>query len=162
MATIKPEKLPEFLIESLYRHCLVMESSSAQEQNKEEIAPEKREVLVVVHAPNPQINQPQSTFLLTILKACKIESSQVNIISTADPLFGNYNQLSKTFGAVKWLLFGVEPLAINLPMHFPPFQIQSHQTGKYLWAPSLEQLEMDKAQKLTLWNSLQKFFKEHE
>ena len=162
MANPKPEKLPEFLIEALYRNSLIMETSNEREQSKKEPCPEKRDVLVVVHASTLQINQPQFTFLHTILNACKIEPNKVNIITTADPLFGNYNQLSITFGAVKWLLFGVEPLAINLPMHFPPFQIQSYQTGKYLWAPSLEELEIDKAQKITLWNSLQKLFKEYE
>jgi hypothetical protein len=43
-------------------------------------------------------------------------------------------------------------------MNCPSFQIQSYQNQQYLWAPSLEELENDKAQKITLWNSLQKIF----
>jgi DNA polymerase III psi subunit len=119
---------------------------------------EKRNILVIVHSTEITLNEKQSVFLQSILKACKIEASKVNIISTSSPQFGDYKQLNSLFGIEKCLLFGIEPSAIKLPMNFPSFQIQSYQNQQYLWAPSLEELENDKNQKITLWNSLQKIF----
>ena len=159
MAKGKPAILPNFLIESLYRNSLIMEPSKHKSIQVINANLEKKGILVVVFSSEITLNEKQDAFLQSILKACKIESNNVNIISTCNPQFGNYKQLITSFGAEKCLLFGLEPSAINLPMNFPSFQIQPYQNQQFLWAPSLEEIEMDKSQKLTLWNSLQKLFK---
>jgi hypothetical protein len=159
MAKGKPAILPNFLIESLYRNSLIMEPTKHQDNLDVNNNIEKKGILVVVFSSEITLNEKQDAFLQSILKACKIESNNVNIICTSNPQFGNYKQLITIFGAEKCLLFGLEPSAINLPMNFPSFQIQQYQNQQYLWSPSLEEIEMDKAQKLTLWNSLQKLFK---
>jgi DNA polymerase III psi subunit len=159
MAKGKPAILPNFLIESLYRNSLIMEPTKHQDNLDVNNNIEKKGILVVVFWSEITLNEKQDAFLQSILKACKIESNKVNIICTSNPQFGDYTQLITSFGAEKCLLFGLEPSAINLPMNFPSFQIQQYQNQQYLWSPSLEEIEMDKAQKLTLWNSLQKLFK---
>ena len=159
MAKGKPAILPNFLIESLYRNSLIMEPTKHQDNLDVNNNIEKKGILVVVFSSEITLNEKQDAFLQSILKACKIESNKVNIICTSNPQFGDYKQLVTSFGAEKCLLFGLEPSAINLPMNFPSFQIQQYQNQQYLWSPSLEEIEMDKAQKLTLWNSLQKLFK---
>ncbi len=159
MAEEKPTILPNFLIESLYRNSLIMEPSKHQDIHAVNTSIEKKVILVIVFSSEITLNEKQNAFLQSILKACKIESNKVNIISTSNPQFADYTELITSFGAEKCLLFGLEPSAINLPMNFPLFQIQTYQNQQYLWAPSLEELETDKSQKLTLWNSLQKLFK---
>jgi len=159
MAKGKPAILPYFLIESLYRNSLNMEPTNHQDNQDVNSSIKKKGILVIVFSSEISLNEKQDTFLQSILKACKIESNKVNIISTSNPQFGDYKKLISIFGAEKCLLFGLEPSAINLPMNFPSFQIQTYQNQQYLWSPSLEELETDKSQKLTLWNSLQKLFK---
>jgi len=159
MAKGKPTILPNFLIESLYRNSLIMEPTKHQDNQDINTSIKKKGILVIVFSSEISLNEKQDTFLQSILKACKIESNKVNIISTSNPQFGDYKQLISSFGAEKCLLFGLEPSDINLPMNFPSFQIQSYQNQQYIWSPSLEELETDKSQKLTLWNSLQKLFK---
>jgi DNA polymerase III psi subunit len=158
MAKGKQEILPSFLIEALYKNSLIMEQSSPRDLQPADINIEKRNILVVVHSTETTLNEKQAVFLQSILKACKIEASNVNIISSGSPQFGDYKQLNSIFGAEKCLLFGLEPAAIQLPLNFPTFQIQSYQNQQYIWAPTLEELENDKSQKITLWNSLQKIF----
>lgn len=158
MANGKQEILPSFLIESLYRNSLIMEQSTPKDIQHANTNIEKRNILVIVHSSEITLHEKQSVFLQSILKACKIEASNVNIITTGSPQFGDYKQLNSIFGAEKCLLFGIAPSAIQLPMNFPSFQIQSYQNQQYIWAPSLEELENDKTQKITLWNSLQKIF----
>ena len=162
MAKEKPTILPNVLIESLYRNSLIMEPSIHKDGETVKAIEEKRQNLVIVFSLETSLNEKQSAFLHSILKACKIESNAVNIITSSCSDFGDYKQLRNIYGAEKCLLFGLEPSAINLPMNFPPFQIQSYEKQQYLWAPSLEELEIDKAQKLTLWNSLQKLFIKNE
>jgi len=154
----KHEILPSFLIESLYRNSLIMEHTLNQDIQVANTKVDKRNILVVVYSTEITLNEKQTLFLQSILKACKLDISTVNIISTGSPHFGDYKQLISTFGAEKCLLFGLEPSAIQLPMNFPSFQIQSYQNQQFIWAPSLEELENNKTQKITLWNSLQKIF----
>jgi DNA polymerase III psi subunit len=158
MAKAKQEILPSFLIESLYRNSLIMEQSSPQDNPPSNTNIEKRNILVIVNSMDKTLNEKQTLFLQSILKACKIEASKVNIITTGSPQFGDYKQLKSILGGEKCLLFGLEPSDIQLPMNFPSFQIQSYQNQQYIWAPSLEELENDKIQKIKLWNSLQKIF----
>ena len=154
----KHEILPGFLIESLYKNSLISEKTLNQDIESANTKIEKRNILVVVHSSEITLNGKQALFLQSILNACKLEANTVNIISTSSPQFGDYKQLISIFGAEKCLLFGLEPSAIQLPMNFPTFQIQSYQNQQYIWAPSLEELENDKTKKITLWNSLQKIF----
>lgn len=157
MANEKKEQLPLFLIESLYKNCLILEQSNDNLSDSVEVNLQKRDILVIVNAQQP-MTEKQNTFLQSILNACKLESSLVNIIHTASSQFGDYKKLSNTFGAKKVLIFGIEPSSISLPMNFPAFQLQVFQKVEYLWSPSLEELETDKAKKLSLWNALQKLF----
>jgi len=58
----------------------------------------------------------------------------------------------------KIILFGVDPVVMGLPIHFPVFQIQSYQQVQYLHAPSLSELETDKQLKIQLWQKLKQLF----
>ena len=60
------------------------------------------------------------------------------------------------------LLFGIEPVAIRLPINFPVFKIQTYDQCTYLSAPALDQLvqpsEDSKLLKSKLWVSLKTIF----
>ncbi len=56
------------------------------------------------------------------------------------------------------ILFGVPPLSIDLPINFPPFQLQAFNKRTYLYSPALAELEQDKALKGKLWGCLKTLF----
>ena len=60
------------------------------------------------------------------------------------------------------LLFGIDPVAIKLPIQFPVFKIQSYDDCTYLCTPALEELVANthegRLQKSKLWICLQTLF----
>jgi hypothetical protein len=84
--------------------------------------------------------------------------NEVHLITNLDENFGPYKTLVSKYSPNKIILFGLGPSDIELPMNFPPFQIQAFENKKYLCAPTLEEIEENKSTKLTLWQGLQKLF----
>lgn len=95
-------------------------------------------------------------FLSSILSACKLSLADVaivNLFSLAAP-----ETVTENIECKNVLLFGVEPLSIGLPIHFPHFQLQQFNKKTYLSAPPLSDIENYKEVKLNLWNNLKKMF----
>ena len=151
------EKLPNALIAALYKNSLVY-TETIENTNQEVSNPISKEILFIAKCERKKLDEQQSNFLSAIIKACKLKDNDFNIITNVDGLFGDYTELASRFSAKKIILFGVGPVEIKLPMHFPPYQLQSFEKTTYLSSPSLEELEADKAQKLNLWHCLQKLF----
>ena len=104
----------------------------------------------------PFLPDNELNFLTSILSACKLSLADVAIVnlhSTTNP-----ETIIEDVECKNVLLFGVEPLSIVLPIHFPHFQLQQFNKRTYLCAPPLSGIENDKAVKLNLWNNLKKLF----
>jgi hypothetical protein len=52
----------------------------------------------------------------------------------------------------------VEAQTIDLPFNFPKFQLQQFDQAVYLSAPSLKEIQKEKALKTELWNCLKNLF----
>lgn len=153
----KAPQLPDELIVALYKNVLIDQGSfEKKEQEVDEYVP--KEILILVKSDSAALNEKQSTFLSAILKALKLELSSINLICSGSNDFGPYQDLTKRLTPNKIILFGISPAEISLPMHFPLFQIQSFEKIKYLCAPTLEEIELEKSLKMTLWQTLQQLF----
>lgn len=153
----KAPQLPDELIVALYKNVLI-DPRSSEEIKKQLNQYEPKEILVLVKSGSALLNEKQLAFLSSILKALKLELTNINLICTGSNDFGSYQVLTKRLTPNKIILFGISPTEISLPMHFPLFQIQSFEKINYLYAPTLEEIESEKSLKMTLWKTLQQLF----
>ncbi len=151
------ELLPNSLITLLYKDVLI-EDKTYLEKNTEEQETMPKDVLIIAKSASTNLNEKQILFLTSILKALKLGLNDVNLITNLDEHFGPYKTMVSKYSPNKIILFGLGPSDIELPMNFPPFQIQAFENKKYLCAPTLEEIEENKSTKLTLWQGLQKLF----
>lgn len=122
----------------------------------------RRKITILVNAPGSIfLPDDQLAFLTKILEACQMNIGDVAIVNHAvSPavIATLQQQLTPAFT----LLFGLEPVALGLPISFPPFKIQSYDACTYLAAPPLEQLvqpgEESKLLKSKLWVCLKTMF----
>jgi hypothetical protein len=97
-------------------------------------------------------------FLSGILSACKLSLNDVAIINIKNHAEANYKIVTDQLKSKIVLLFDITPDAFGLPLNFPAFQLQAFDGATYLYAPSLMQIENDKALKTKLWTSLKRLF----
>jgi hypothetical protein len=117
----------------------------------------QRNILIIVaNDTAPFLPDAELAFLTSVLSACKLSLADVAIINTHS--LPSAEGIAERVECKNVLLFGIEPLAIGLPIHFPHFQLQQFNKRTYLAAPLLNQIENDKAVKLQLWNSLKALF----
>lgn len=102
-------------------------------------------------------DDPLYQFLTGILTACKIPVANVNMIS-AFSQDADYQTLEAEYGAVFVIMFGVDAADLKLPVFFPHFQVQGHNSITYISSPDLAVIENDKAAKYKFWQSLKKAF----
>jgi len=122
----------------------------------------RKQVAIVVHSPGiPFLPDNQLQFLTKILEACRMNIGDIAIVNAASApvvITALRQQLSPT--AV--LLFGLEPVAIKLPINFPVFRLQPYDACTYLSAPALSLLvqnsEESKLLKSKLWICLKTLF----
>lgn len=96
-------------------------------------------------------------FLLSVLKACRLTQDDVAIMNLHNQP-ADHNGLQDFFQNKVALLFGITPSNIDLPMNFPPFQLQVYNKCTYLHAPSLTEIEKEKELKMKLWACLKNLF----
>ena len=122
----------------------------------------RRKITILVNAPDSAfLPDDQLAFLTKILEACRMNIGDVaivNLASTPAVITTLRQQLTPAF----ILLFGLEPVALRLPINFPTFKIQEYDGCTYLAAPPLEQLvqpgEESKLLKSKLWVCLKTMF----
>jgi hypothetical protein len=122
----------------------------------------RRNITLLVNSPNTAfLPDDQLAFLTKILEACRMTIADVAIVNQATtPVTIAALQQQLTPAII--LLFGMEPIAIRLPINFPVFKIQTYDQCTYLSAPALDQLvlpsEEGKLLKSKLWVTLKTLF----
>ena len=120
---------------------------------------QKQTTLILVNYPDKQlISDPDLTFLLTILNACKLTLNDVVILNLASHDEIGYQKLMQEFKSKVVLLFGVKQASINMPVLFPDFQVQSFMEIRFLSSPPLLNLQQDDSIKRKLWACLKQLF----
>jgi len=122
----------------------------------------RRNITILVQAPGTAfLPDDQLTFLTKILEACRMNIGDVAIINHAySPVA--VTELRRQLQPSIILLFGVDPVAIKLPIHFPVFKQQAYDQCTYVSAPPLEELvqptQEGKLLKSKLWVTLKTLF----
>ncbi len=118
-----------------------------------------KNIVILTNSNNtPFLPDNELLFLTSILSACKLNMADVAIVNTAASESRHLQQKMDHLNAVTVLMFDVEPATLDLPIHFPQYQVQHFNSRTYLHAPSLTAIESDKAVKLKFWNSLKNLF----
>jgi hypothetical protein len=122
----------------------------------------RRQITVLVQSPGVAfLPDDQLSFLTRMLEACKMNVGDVAIVNLANAAV-TITALKQQLQPKVILLFGMEPVAIKLPMNFPWFKIQTYDECIYLCAPSLEELVLpgdeSKLLKSKLWMCLKTLF----
>lgn len=157
MSQQKPIILPPQVIAALYEHVLI----DSTEDHHKEIPPQadrKKIAVIIAESTESALPADEKKFLEAIIKACKLQPSDVEVMTDKDALASDYKKIIEEFTPKQIILFGTSPSSISLPVFFPPFQIQLFQETKYLHAPVLNAIENDKGLKLQLWQCLKQLF----
>jgi len=157
--------LPGFLLRDLYKESLV-ELNDIQQKTEDPLKIQeyvlgnnlKKVLILVSYTAQQLIADPDLSFLLVILKACKLSLNDVAILNIAKLNEIKYPDLIHEFSPRVMLLFGVQQSDISLPVLFPDFQIQSFKEISFLSSPSLPSLQLDEMIKRKLWECLKQIF----
>jgi hypothetical protein len=118
----------------------------------------KKEVLILVKNDTvPFLPDSDLEFLSAILSACRLSIADVAIVNLhhyPQP----YTALLEQFATKQVLLMGVTPQEVDLPFHFPHFQLQPFDSRTYLSAYPLRQMAQDRSLKMQLWGCLKQLF----
>jgi hypothetical protein len=118
----------------------------------------KKGILILVSNPGtPFLPDADLEFLSAIIGACRLSIADVAIINFhhyPQP----YTQLLEQFNSRQVLLMGVTPQQLDLPFHFPHFQLQNFDQRTYLSAFPLGQMAKDRDLKMQLWSCLKVMF----
>lgn len=158
MAETENNLLHNHVLAELYKETFLVDLSESEQVAEPTTKTAFLEVLVFLHHDNNSLPASQHTLLEAILAACKLNTTQLKIVSSTEVQNSTHPVLMERHQPKKIILFGVDPVSIGLPIYFPVFQIQSYQQVQYLHAPSLSELENDKQLKLALWQKLKQFF----
>ena len=157
-------KLPLLTISNLYKNSLVdlHERSEKPTQEKDSIhflGSNKKNILLVVNNLDvPYLPDEDLNFLLGVLSACKLSMADIAIVNVGKTEKSEHNILIESLKSEVIIFFDVEASAFGLPFKIPNFQVQLFQNKKYLFAPSLNDLQNDTNQKRKLWNALKSIF----
>ena len=119
----------------------------------------KKNILVVVNYKDVIYLPDEELDLLTnMLTACKLSIADVAIINLNKIETPSYKKIISELNSEVILLFGTEPSALELPVDFPHFQVQSFNSYTFLYTPPLENIKNDKVLKSKLWVCLRRIF----
>lgn len=149
------------LLTKLYTSVLIDSRAKAQQEKPfKHLGSNKKKLLILVSKDNVAfLEEEELNFLTAVLAACKLNIADcaiVNVKTLEQPV--TYQSFITHFESRFVLLFDITPDALDLPFHFPHFQLQQFSGSVYLSAPALKELESDKALKAKLWNSLKTLF----
>jgi hypothetical protein len=167
-------ELPEFILAELYKDTLLYAPAVAPAPSTAPSATapppagykflgnNRRKITILVASPGTAfLPDDQLTFLTKILEACQMNIGDVAIVNHAQvPIV--ISELKQQLQPSFILLFGVDTIAIRLPIQFPEFKIQEYDQSTYLSVPPLEQLvpptHEGRLLKSKLWISLKTMF----
>lgn len=105
----------------------------------------------------PFLPDTELEFLSAILGACKLSIADVAIVNMHHyPQV--YTSLLQQFNSKQVLLMGVTPQQLDLPFHFPHFQLQQFDKRTYLYTHPLGLMAQNKELKMQLWSCLKAMF----
>jgi hypothetical protein len=122
----------------------------------------RRKITILVDSPGTAfLPDDHLTFLTKILEACQMNIGDVAIVNHAQsPVI--VTELRRQLQPAVILLFGVDPVAIKLPIQFPVFKQQAYDQCTYVSAPTLKELvqptQEGKLLKSKLWVTLKTLF----
>jgi DNA polymerase III psi subunit len=151
--------LHNFVLTEVFKETFLVDlSSSANNNNEKDLTATQFNVAVFHHHTQNELPSNENVLLQGILNACKLKPEEIGVFSRSVFNQNNLNEILEKHQPKKIILFGVDPAAIGLPIHFPVFQIQAYQNIQYLHAPALSELEIDKQLKIQLWQKLKQLF----
>lgn len=158
--SFKDLQINPLLITQLYSNVLVdiAEKKIENEPLIRYLGKNEKQVVIVVNEPDAAfINDVDLQLLTGILNACKLTLADTAIINIYRKSI-TYFDIQQELKPATILLFGIDQQRLELPLHFPEFQVQKYDDQQLLAAPSLHNLAMDVPSKKILWTSLQNIF----
>lgn len=158
-------QLSPLLIEKLYSKSLVdlntVKPPAADNANGgfSWLGNNEKNILIIIHEPETvYLTDADLNLLLGILTACKLSMADIALLNFDKNKHAIYNELNDALNPTTIILFGIEPMLLDFPLHFPPFQLQAYNGQHYLAAPALKNIGADVTLKKQLWLALQKHF----
>lgn len=174
--------LPDFLIADLYKGCLVdLDTFALNQQTSvtkslletakvitdapvkiKHFGDNQKKIIVLVNQPGSDfLNKADLTFLTNILKACRLETTDIAIVNVAEQPV-TFMEIKEQLSALQLILFDIAPLSIKLPFNIPHFQVQNYADTTIMLAPALAVLNRQdnesRVLKTKLWNGLKQVF----
>ncbi len=156
--------LPENVIASLYTTPIICMPDTAGDEASPAahikfLGSNQKHITILVNADDaPFLSDKSFIFLTGILTACKLNVADIALINIHQSNNNHYLSLNAVTHPQIVLLFGVSPQDIELPLHFPHFQVQPFNNTTYVCAPPLNSIEANKPLKAKLWASLKSAF----
>jgi hypothetical protein len=158
-------QLPTVVVQDLFKKSLVDLKTTQPVSAKDGqatiayLGQNQQGIVLLVQAPDSlYLPDNELDFLMGILTACRLTMADVALVNLHRHAGLDYQALAKATNAAKVLLFGLGPEDLQLPLSFPPYQIQRYNNQVYLAAPPLPQLQADRMEKSKLWACLKQVF----
>lgn len=162
-------QLSDFLLTELYPHTLLQtEATIPMPEPAEQKLPatelkhlgdhKQATAILVSKTDTAFLSDEELGFLTNILTACKLSLADVAIINIHKAQPALVQQKLDRLNSRNVLMMGLAPADLDLPIHFPPFQLQKFNSRTFLYAPPLSQISSDKTLKASLWSSLKTLF----
>lgn len=122
----------------------------------------QKKITIITNSPgNVFLPEDQLAFLTKMLEACALNLGDVALVNhAATPV--EVGNLKAQLQPLYILLFGPEPIQIELPINFPQYKIQQYDGCTYLFLPALDEItapgDAGKLLKSKLWLSLKSLF----
>lgn len=144
----------------LYPSSLIEQVAGGQNEKIKFLGKNEKNILVILSKENVAfIEEDELNFLSTVLSACRLSLADVAIVNLKQTPGADYRIFQNQLKSKTILLFDVETQIIDLPFNFPFFQVQQFEQATYLSAPSLANIEKEKALKTQLWTGLKNIFR---
>jgi len=119
----------------------------------------EKNILIIINEPETvYLRDADLALLVGILTACKLSMADIALLNFDKNNQAGYTSLNEALHPSTIILFGIEPVLLDFPLHFPHFQLQPYNGQHYLSAPSLKNIGEDVSLKKQLWLALQKHF----
>ena len=171
-ASWKEMQLPKELIGDLYKDNLVIltpRTASSENWPKEEVPSAlhqggnaKKITLLADLGKWAARGNPTNLFIQKLLEACKLTIDDIALVNTHREI-PSLALLQQQLHPSVILLFGQDPAQLGLPIRFPEFKLQAHDSITFLLLPGLHAFlaedESAKLLKSKLWVCLKSLFR---
>ena len=122
----------------------------------------KKHVTIIINLDSTTVISTEwSTFLTSVLSACKLTLNDVVIVNTHKKTI-NYSQIITQFKSQYLIVFDVAPSLIGIPAAIPNYDIRVNDNCSFVFSESIALMLNNTADakqvKMRLWTSLKKLF----